>query len=133
MRISWIKAFWPFRNAPLGQKSEDLAARLLKSEGAKILARNYQNRYGEIDLIALEGGQIVFVEVRSRSSTRSGHPVETVNQSKQRKICRAAQAFLRTVPDQQVSPRFDVITVIWSDDERQSELKRYRDAFSLVE
>lgn len=101
--------------------------------GYRILARNYQNRFGEIDLIARDGAQIVFVEVRGRSSTSHGHPAETVGPQKQRKITRAAAGYLNKRPPTEHSPRFDVVTIIWDDDSGKHSIQHFKHAFQAAD
>ena len=63
-----------------GNKAEKLAERYLKKKGYKILDRQFVTRYGEIDLVAREGDEIVFVEVKARRSTAFGYPEESVTE-----------------------------------------------------
>ena len=94
----------------LGAWGEDKAVRFLVQRGCKILARNYRSRYGEIDIIAEDGQEIAFVEVRLRSSTAHGRPEETVDYRKQRKLRLTAEYFLMKNPTG-LQPRFDVIAL----------------------
>ena len=104
-----------FRPSGLGKKAEQAAAHYLRKQGHRILHRNYRNQIGEIDLITTDRGQLVFVEVRSRTSSQHGDPLETIDHTKQRQILRTAQGYLQSRPNQQKSPRFDVIGIIWND------------------
>lgn len=95
-----------------GQRSERLAESFLNKQGVTILARNFRSKFGEIDLIARHKKELVFVEVRFRSSQGFGSAVETVNISKQRKLIKTAEYFLLTHPElAQLFMRFDVIGV----------------------
>ena len=97
----------------IGTVWEAAAAEYLTGVGYTILEKNFRCREGEIDLIAREGGYLVFVEVRYRKNTAKGHPLETVNLVKQRKICRVSQYYLmknRILPDTPV--RYDVAAVL---------------------
>ncbi len=78
----------------IGRLGEDLAARYLQSQGYRILERNYRCRDGEIDLVAVDGSCLVFVEVRTRRSTRFGTPEESVTPWKKDKLLRAAQSYV---------------------------------------
>jgi putative endonuclease len=93
-----------------GEAAEELAARFLAGRGLVILARNYRTRLGEIDLVASEGGTLVFVEVRARSGGAFGGAAASVDARKQRRIVAAARHFLAR---RCVEPRcrFDVITI----------------------
>lgn len=95
----------------LGRQGEDLAVVQLQREGYQILARNYRNRFGEIDIIAREGKTLCFIEVRTRTETWHGHPFESISLVKQRKITRAAQGFLTGQNNPEVEARFDVVAV----------------------
>ncbi len=115
-----------------GDKGERLAARFLRRQGFKILARQYSNRLGEIDLIALDGESIVFVEVKTRRSTAAGHPVEAITPGKQKKLTQVALVFLKRHALLEHSARFDVVTVLWPEASGQAEIEHYRNAFSPV-
>ena len=77
-----------------GRRAEDEAARHLESHGLRISARNYRCRGGEIDLIADDGGCIVFVEVRLRQDSRFGGAAASITAAKQQRIILAAQMWL---------------------------------------
>ena len=104
MKIGWL-------NRLLGNRGERLAAKFLKHHGMKILARQVRNRYGEIDLIALDGETVVFVEVKSRSTHRAGHPAEAVTTGKQRQLTKTALAWLKHHRFMDRRCRFDVVAV----------------------
>ena len=70
----------------LGIRGEDLASAALEDRGYAILHRRYRTRYGELDIVALDGGVLVFVEVRARGSGRFGNPAESVTAQKQRRV-----------------------------------------------
>ncbi len=95
--IDWLyrtlRWFSPRRS--LGDRGERAAARFLKRQGYKIVARGYSNAYGELDVVAVDGRTVVFVEVKTRVSTAGGHPAEAVTAEKQRRLRRAALGFLR--------------------------------------
>lgn len=91
-----------------GGAAEDEAARLLERHGLTIVARNYLTRLGEIDIVAMDGEVMVFVEVRMRSSRGFGGALESITVGKQRRIAAAAARFLQ---DYRRPPpcRFDVV------------------------
>lgn len=95
----------------LGKKGEALACSFLLQKGYQIVTKNYRRKTGEIDLIAYDQETLVFVEVKSRRSTRFGLPSEAVNRRKQQKIITTALAYLQSaaLPNQAI--RFDVIEV----------------------
>lgn len=96
----------------LGRLGEDLAAQRLTQEGYCIVARNYRNVFGEIDIIAQDGQTLCFIEVRSRTKTCYGHPFESISPAKQRKIIRAAKAYLAREDSIDIDARFDAVAVI---------------------
>jgi putative endonuclease len=96
-----------------GAEFESLAAHFLIERGAQIIARNFQCRSGELDLVALIGGTLVFVEVRFRVNSEYGDPLETITPAKQRKLKRAAQVFFQRNPHWEAWPcRFDVVAIL---------------------
>jgi putative endonuclease len=124
---------WRERNLPLGQRGEAIAARFLTRRGFRILARNYRNPQGEIDLIALQRQTVVFVEVRTRSATALGAPVETISAEKQRRLTRAALAFLKSHKLLEHSARFDVITIVWGSTRTEDVIEHFVNAFPAAD
>jgi putative endonuclease len=95
----------------LGRKGEDRAADYLIRQGYRILERNYTTPSGEIDLIALDGNELVFVEVKTRSSDAFGAPELAVNARKQQRMIKAALGYIKYKKLHQVPCRFDVVAV----------------------
>jgi putative endonuclease len=91
----------------LGSEAENTAAIYLQQKGLKLLAQNYQSRYGEIDLVMQDGKTIVFVEVRLRTNTSFGGAAMSITPSKQQKIIRTAELYLQRHGNGNC--RFDVI------------------------
>lgn len=77
-----------------GQAAEQLAATYLQQQGLKLLESNYRSRFGEIDLIMLDGKETVFVEVRLRSNSTFGGAGASITASKQQKLTRTAEDYL---------------------------------------
>ncbi|MCM8564188.1 YraN family protein [Thauera linaloolentis] len=77
-----------------GRIAEDLAARHLEAHGLRIIARNVRCRGGEVDLIGLDRGSVVFVEVRLRTNARFGGAAESITSAKQRRVLLAARWWL---------------------------------------
>jgi putative endonuclease len=98
----------------LGRRGEDEAARHLKKLGYRIIGRRERVLRGDIDIVALDGRTVVFVEVRSRSDTGHGHPAETVGSQKQRRIAELAAAYIRRHRLEDQSVRIDVVAVTFS-------------------
>ena len=97
-----------------GQRGERIAARYLRRNGCRILARNYRAGRHEIDLIAEDKatGTIVFVEVKTRTEGGLGRPAEAVDANKQRFLRLAAEQWLSENDARDCSARFDVIEVL---------------------
>jgi putative endonuclease len=95
-----------------GAAAEELAAQYLQVRGLKILARNLRCKAGELDLVCLDDGVLSIVEVRQRGSAEFGGALASVTWTKQRKIIRAAQFFLRHEKHWKgLSLRFDVLAI----------------------
>jgi putative endonuclease len=113
----------------LGDEGERLAARYLRRQGYKILARRYRTAMGEIDLIARDGACIVFVEVKTRRSDVAGRPHEAVDSCKQAQLTRLALAFLKRYGLLEQPARFDVISIVWEGTGTEPQIVHYRNAF----
>lgn len=98
-------------NTEKGKKGEDIAVACLQKKGYRIIERNYRCLYGEIDIIAMDAGEIIFVEVKSRKSDQFGSPEEAVGIIKQRKISKAALTYLQEQGLADHNARFDIVTV----------------------
>ena len=94
-----------------GQGAETLAVDYLKQQGYQILARNYRNNSGEIDIIAQDGNTVCFVEVKMRRSTAFGMPAEAVMKWKMRKLIQVAGYYLKAKKLTDAKARFDVVAV----------------------
>lgn len=113
----------------LGNRGERHAAKFLRRKGYKILAKQFSNRFGEIDIIAQDGDSLVFVEVKTRRSTVAGQPYEAVDSRKQRQMTRVALAFLKRRGWLERRARFDVVSLIWPQDARHPTVRHYENAF----
>jgi len=98
---------------PLGRRGEDCAARYLRRKGLRIVARSVRLPQGEIDLVALDGQTVVFVEVKTRRDHRAGRPEDAVDDRKQQKLIRLAKAFLTRHDLFGHACRFDVVAITW--------------------
>jgi len=107
-----------------GEQWEDVAEKELTASGYKILARNFRTRSGEIDFVAEEGGVLCFIEVKGRGGSGFGSPEEAVTREKQRRIHRAAEAYLIRRRRPRVHCRFDVVTILESGGKRRVEILR---------
>lgn len=116
-----------------GDRGERAAARHLRRQGMRIIARQQKSRLGEIDLVALDAGCVVFVEVKTRRSHAAGRPEEAVTLAKQRQLTRLALADLkRRGWLGKKSARFDVVAVTWPDGRSKPEITHYRNAFEAT-
>ena len=116
-------------NQTIGQRGEILAASHLRKLGYHILETNRRTPYGEVDIIALEGSALCFVEVKTRSSLDFGHPFESVDERKQKHLIRAAQHYLQEAQDRDFkSLRFDVLALVGAP-EGEMEYELLRGAF----
>ncbi len=97
--------------AKLGALGEERAVRHIESLGYVTIERNYRCPYGEIDIVARDGGDLVFVEVKTRRSTSFGFPSEAVDSRKQQKLILSAQSYLEARELGEISCRFDVAEV----------------------
>jgi putative endonuclease len=99
-----------FFNKMQGRLGEDAAAEYLKSSGYKILKCNYKNKMGEIDIIARKGEDLIFAEVKTRSSAEFGSPAQAVTYYKKQRIINSAKWYMMTNPSD-LNIRFDIIEV----------------------
>ncbi len=96
----------------VGAGYERRAGAFLEKMGCEILEYHYQTRQGEIDLIARDDACLVFCEVKYRKNDSSGHPLEAVDERKQRKISQCARVYLYTHPQTTKTCRFDVVGIL---------------------
>lgn len=120
------------RPRTLGERGEAAAGRYLRRSGYVIVARGSRTRTGEIDIVAVEGRTIVFVEVKTRAGHAAGHPVDAVDADKQAQLTRLALAFLRRHGLLEHRARFDVVAVTWPANQRQPVIEHFKNAFEPV-
>jgi putative endonuclease len=121
-----VRALW---NRLLGRRGEREAALHLRRQGLRILHRGYRTDHGEIDLVARDGDVVVFVEVKAR---RRGDPAEAVTPEKQRRLTLAALHYLKRHGLLEVRSRFDVVAIVWPEDDSPPRIEHIRDAFEAV-
>ena len=117
-------------SAELGSGGERAAADFLLARGYHVLERNFRCRGGEIDLIALDGGTLVFVEVKVRRTLARGAPIEAVTAVKQARVRRAAQEYLTFCGRVFPRIRFDVISVMKT--ARNTDITHLKAAFATI-
>lgn len=135
----WIRSCGRFALRPsdsaegLGPAGERLAAKYLQQLGYRILARGHRQRLGEIDLIALDGKCIVFVEVKTWGTGSGGDPSEAVSRSKQHKLTRTALAYLKKHRLLETPARFDVVSIVWPQaEDAEPTIRHFISAFEAV-
>jgi len=109
--------------------AEDAAADFLRRQGYQIAQRNFATRYGEIDIVAVDDGMVVFVEVKSRASDAFGPPEVAVDRRKRDKLRRMAQIFLERHRLTDSPCRFDVVALTRAADGADWRIEVFRDAF----
>ena len=126
LRIAWR------RYQALGRRGERAAERYLRKRGYKIVARGERGRLGELDLIAVDGRTVVFVEVKTRRSHDAGHPSEAVGAEKQRRLTRLALAYLKRHELLDCASRFDVLAITWPDRAGKPKIEHIKNAFEAT-
>ncbi len=112
-----------------GKSAEREATLYLRRRGYKIIAQNLRLKAGEIDLVALKGDLVVFVEVKARSSEEFGTPVEGLLPRQQQRIRRAAEIFLAKRGWSERDRRFDLIAVDLNEKGQVKRIEHIPDAF----
>lgn len=105
-----------YRNHIVGKRGEDIATNFLKEHGYKILERNFYCNQGEIDIIAVDNKEIVFIEVKTRTTTNYGMPVEAVTIEKQKHLKKATEYYIYKNNLYNDFIRLDVIEVLFKGD-----------------
>jgi len=122
----------------IGRRGEALAEGFLKRKGYKILDRNWKGRAGEIDIVALDGKTVVFVEVKTRSSEKFGSPKDAVDSRKKKHLTNAAKEYLRKKRKSKKPARFDVVGISIKGETlfqrlRSPEIEHIENAFEVKE
>lgn len=120
------------RNEPLGKRGERAAVKYLKRQRYTILHCGYRILGGELDIVAVDGRTVVFVEVKTRVSHDAGHPAEAVDLHKQRQLTQLALAYLRRYQLLDCSARFDVIAITWPAGQRRPTIEHIKNAFDAA-
>jgi putative endonuclease len=112
-----------------GEEGEDLAVKYLRKRGCEILDRNFRIRSGEIDIVAKDGEDLVFVEVKTRRKGDPNFLPEAVNHTKIKKIVRTAEYYIMKRKAQNMPARFDVLFIV--NNNGKAEIDHIKSAFSL--
>jgi putative endonuclease len=115
----------------LAERGEDWAQRFVQEMGWIVVARNYRRKggQGEIDLVAVEGDTLVFVEVKTRSSAETGEPERAVHRAKEKLLGRTAEEYIRMATLEGMAIRFDVVSLVMGE---TTKVEYLRDAFYPV-
>ncbi len=124
--LPWLRRWF-------GTRSERAAARFLRKLGYRILARNFRCELGELDLVALDGDCIVFVEVRSTERADLTRPALSVDHAKQQRLTKLALYYLKRKNLLNQSARFDVLAVGWPAGSSEPTMAHYPNAFEATD
>ena len=127
LRDFGLSSFSGLDRMALGRRGERIAERHLWRQGYRILERNFRGAGAEIDLVAMDGETLVFVEVKTRRGARAGMPEEAVNSRKQRHLRRAGEIYALNHHVHDCPMRFDVVAIL--EDSRGRHLELFKDAF----
>lgn len=114
----------------LGARGEQAAAAYLERIGMQVVQRNWRTGRGEIDIVAIDGDELVLCEVKTRSTEARGSAEEAVSPAKQKRLARLAQAYVAAVGLEECKVRFDVVTIRVLDDDKAL-LRHHRAAFCV--
>ena len=119
------------KNKRLGSIGEKIAVDFLKQNGFKIIKQNFYSRFGEIDIIASDKLDLVFIEVKTRRNNLCGHPAESVNFTKQKKIKKTALEFIsfQNINITSANFRFDIIEIIFN--KKKFNINHIKNAFDF--
>lgn len=113
----------------LGIWGEDYACGHLKRQGYEIIERNFRLKFGEVDIIAKQGDEIAFIEVKTRTNNNDEFFAASVNRGKQKRIIKAATHFLSKQEYNNMTGRFDVIFI--SGNGKDKNIEHIKDAFQI--
>ena len=115
-----------------GRRGEAAAADYLRGLGYRIVEIGRRFRFGELDLVAVDGETIVFVEVKTRTSDARGTPAAAVDRGKRERLTRAALAYLKSRRLLDRRTRFDVVAVVWPNESSPPAIEHFRGAFEAA-
>ncbi|MEI7750283.1 MAG: YraN family protein [Candidatus Moraniibacteriota bacterium] len=132
--MGFLRRFHPTN--VVGNRGEDEAVSFLRASGYRILERNYRNNrgraLGEIDIIARDSDDLVFVEVKTRTA-KAGFPEplpeESITREKLRRLMRIAQGYLREKRLESAPYRFDAVLIVYRDDIQKPEIRHFKSIF----
>jgi putative endonuclease len=112
----------------LGKEGEEIATVYLKQKGFEIIERNYQYGHGEIDIVAKDKNELVFIEVKTRQNLDFGEPEYAINKKKMQQIKKMAELYLFDKEIEEADCRFDVVAILL-EDESNPQITHYENAF----
>ncbi len=132
--FQFLRLFAPSRkvvdgSGKLGELGEKAAAKYLRKKRYKVVETNVTTSVGEIDIVAVDGRVVVFVEVKTRRSNKKGEPWEAVDFAKRKKLLHLAEAYLKREDLNDQKARFDIVSVTWLEGENRPEIEHLIDAF----
>jgi len=113
-------------NVKMGRLGEQLAARFLVGKGYRVLAKNFYTRYGEIDLVVSKNDEIIFVEVKTRTSSEYGYPEVAVDNNKIKNLLKAIQIYFK---DNGVKKfwRLDTVAIELNLENKKAQIRWFKD------
>jgi len=130
LKVAWNMSEKDKRHQ-FGKDSEQLAVEYLQKNGYMIIQRNYRTRGGEIDIIAKENNTLVFIEVKSRTTTRYGHAIQSLTRQQQKRLSKTALTYLHQHKMKNQSARFDVVA-IQKNEYAGTEIRLIKNAFEFI-
>ncbi len=121
----------PTARTRLGQRGEEFARRFLTDKGYQILATNYRCRWGEIDIVAQDGVELVFVEVRTSHGSIFGTPEESLTAGKKRRLQATCSHYLQRYAQTDTNWRIDLVCVRPSHDSSPPQIDHISHAIQL--
>jgi len=115
-----------------GNQGEEMAENYLRKRGYEIIVMNHQTRFGEVDIVALKNGTLVFVEVKFKQTEQFGTPEEMIGKNKLNQVRRTAEMYLLTNPD--IAKKFDryqidAICIVGNEDNSIKRISHYENIY----
>ena len=121
----------PTPRSGLGHRGEEIASWFLGEKGYQILSTNYRCRWGEVDIVARDGEELVFVEVRTRHSAEYGSPEESLTAAKVRRLLATSRYYLQQHADAESGWRIDLVCIRLTPDRRLERIDHFHHAIEL--